>query len=383
MAFLRCLRTATALRTAPGPGAVRPPSAAVVLLALLAGVAGCLAQEADEAIPDPVAGEVRFVALGDFGTGGPDQAKVAEALLEVCGERGCDLVLGLGDLIYPSGASSPDDPQFDSKFEQPYAALDVPFWMSLGNHDNGGEFPGPTATAGGLGASYATGNNMVAYAQRTDRASDKWHMPARFYSFTEGPVDFLALDTNTMLFYGLAVPPEVSAGIQEQEAWLRDAPQAGTSPWKVAFGHHPYLSNGEHGDAGSYDGHGLPGAGGDHLKALVEEHLCDEVDLYLSGHDHNLQWLAPASSCGRTALFVSGGGGAGLYELPGENPAVFQAASLGFWWFRIAGETLEAAAFDQEGTLLYEGAVAKPLPLAGAGGVEQPLPSPTASTRST
>jgi tartrate-resistant acid phosphatase type 5 len=357
------------LASGPGSAGVRSP-AVVALAALL--LSGCLSDDGAEdaapwPLPDPSTAmdEVRFVALGDMGTGGEDQRKVADALRAVCQRQGCDFAVGLGDLIYPAGASSPTDPQFDTKFEEPYAGLDVPFWMVLGNHDNGADPTGVASPAGGLGLWYSAGNNEVAYAQRTDRATDRWTMPARHYTFGAGPVHFVGLDTNTLLFYGVPVPPDLGAAIQEQEAWLPGAVAAGgPGAWRIGLGHHPYVSNSDHGDAGEYDSEVIPGQNGDHLKAVFEEHLCDRLDLYLAGHDHVLQWLEPVPACGRTHFIVSGGGGAALYGLPGDGPAFYQEESLGFWWIHVAGDRLRAVAYDDEARPLFDQAIPKPVPAA-------------------
>ncbi|HUR26477.1 MAG TPA: metallophosphoesterase [Candidatus Thermoplasmatota archaeon] len=341
--------------------------AATLAAATFLVVSGCLQRsdggsDAGDQAGDLAAGPVlRFVALGDMGTGEADQARVASAIGTVCAARGCDFAIGLGDLIYPAGASSPTDPQFDAKFEEPYAALDFPFWMVLGNHDNGQDPAGATAPGGGLGLWYSAGNNEVAYAQRTDRASQKWTMPARHYTFDQGPVHFVGLDTNTLLFYGVPVPPDLAAALREQEDWLPGAVAAGAGPWRIAMGHHPYISNSEHGNAGEFDERPIPGQDGDHLKALFEEQLCDRIDLYLAGHDHVLQWLEPVAACGRTQFIVSGGGGAALYQLPGDGPVFYEQSTLGFWWIEVQGDTLHAVAFDDAAGPLFEKSIAKPI----------------------
>jgi len=73
---------------------------------------------------------LRFIVIGDSGSGSAGQYAVGEAIAEVCQRKdefvddmafpGCDLVVGLGDNIYESGVTSVDDPQFAEKFEKPF-----------------------------------------------------------------------------------------------------------------------------------------------------------------------------------------------------------------------------------------------------------------------
>lgn len=49
---------------------------------------------------------LRFIAVGDVGSGSPDQYKVAEAMKNKCNSDGCDFVLLLGDNIYNDGVDS-------------------------------------------------------------------------------------------------------------------------------------------------------------------------------------------------------------------------------------------------------------------------------------
>lgn len=325
------------------------------------------------------------MALGDQGTGEADQARVAAAIGTTCQRLRCDFALALGDNIYDAGPSGPDDPQFDAKFEVPYANLTFPFFLVLGNHDNGDPAGSP---ASGLGPWHETGDHEVAYTYRTDRASQKWSMPARAYvlqsdggaqhvfwngtpgntaqSFGPSLADFFALDTNALVYRDLRVPPDPDAAWTPAE-WIASVVPESTAPWRIAFGHHPYVSNGPHGNAGDYDGRpGVPGLSGDHLKSFFEENLCGKVDLYLSGHDHNLQWLDPVPSCGDTQFVTSGAGGAATYPLPGDNPTRFQAETLGFWWFDITPGSAHLIAFDADGKTLFQGTLTKPPPPATA-----------------
>ena len=125
--------------------------------------------------------------------------------------------------------------------------------------------------------------------------------------------------------------------------------------WKLAFAHHPYISNGEHGDAGTYDGTPLQG---EDVKLFLEQGACDKVDVYFAGHDHDLEWLKPVEACGKTQFIVSGAG-AKTRIIGGQNHATYfsRGATLGFWWVEIAGDTLHAVCYSSTGAQLFEQSV--------------------------
>jgi hypothetical protein len=277
---------------------------------------------------------VRFAAMGDTGKGNSGQYQVAAAVQAKCAASGCDFVLLLGDNIYDSGVSSPDDPQFQTKFEQPYANINLPFYVILGNHDYGGN---------GAGYEFSKGPYEVEYSSR----STKWRMPATYYRFREQHVEFFALDTNSQM-YNRA---------DDQRADVPRWIAASTATWKIALGHHPYLSNGTHGNAGEYDGVPfIPIANGAGVKDFFEAVVCGKVDLYLCGHDHSRQWLTP--TCNGTELVVSGAG-ASTTDLPGSNASRFQASTLGFLYVRIEGRTLTAEFVNAAGEVEFTRALAK------------------------
>jgi tartrate-resistant acid phosphatase type 5 len=291
--------------------------------------------------PAPVApqvGTVRFVALGDAGTGEDGQALVAAAMATVCQDLGCDFVLYLGDNIYDSGADSVDDVQFQDKFEQPYSELDLPFYVTLGNHDYGG---------GGLGNERDKAEPQVLYTEH----SDKWTMPDRTYAVDHAHTRLMSLDTNAIL-WGNAWET-----LEPQQEWIQET--LGTDHrWKIAFGHHPYISNGEHGSAGKYEGiEDIPIVSGQELKDFFEDNLCGQVDLYISGHDHDLQWLEP--QCG-THFMVSGAGGKTRSIEGWDQPTRFELGdTLGFHWIEISDDKLSAKIFNSDAELLYEDTIQK------------------------
>ena len=283
--------------------------------------------------PDARAGStVRFVALGDQGVGNASQRLVSGVLDRVCEERGCDLAVFLGDNLYPRGMSSPDDPEMDRVFTAIYGSLDLPMYAVLGNHD------------------YAHGRDeqrakwQVAWARRSNDLT----MPGRTYSFQAGFADFFALDTTWMFWNG----PE------PQQTWLSEALDASTARWRVVFGHHPIRSNGTHGNAGAYEGLvGVPYASGMGLSRFFDAAVCGRADLYLSGHDHNRQWL---SHCG-VELIVSGAGSKAQPLVDRGNRPTFASEAIGLVWVELAEERLTVAFYDQEGRLEFEGYRARPV----------------------
>ncbi|MBM4379808.1 MAG: metallophosphoesterase [Deltaproteobacteria bacterium] len=309
-------------------------AAAWVLLATAACRATAPAATAQQ--PSPAAPKgVRFIAVGDTGRGNAEQHQVAAAMKAKCAASGCDLVVMLGDNFYPTGVTSPEDAQFQEKFEQPYAGLDIPFYPVLGNHDYGGN---------GAGDEFGKGAHEVAYTGRSYR----WKMPAPHHHFQVENVEFFATDTNMQL-YG-------QDGVQRRDMaqWLA----ASTAAWKISLGHHPYLSNGYHGNAGSYDGKaGHAPWDGVGVKSFFEEVLCGRVDLALFGHDHNRQWLEP--TCRGTELVVSGAG-AGGSALKQTNPARFQSSAVGFLWVEVEGGKLTGEFIGPDGAVDFVRTLTRP-----------------------
>ena len=267
---------------------------------------------------------VRFVATGDVGKGNETQRQVAEAMAAVCAERGCDLGLLLGDNLYDRGMTRAQDPRMDRIVGEVYGPVGVPFYMVHGNHD------------------YAHGRNHqhAAWARDWAARTDGFEHPSPYYRFEAGPAAFYGLDTTRAFWYSAA----------PQTAWLKAQLPAETRRWKVVFGHHTFRSNGDHGNAGAYEGwSGVPWMSGAGLASLFEQGLCGEADLYLSGHDHSLQWL---EHCG-VQLVVSGAGAAPRTLGDRGNEPLFATDKAGFFWIEL-GDQMKVVGFDHTGEVLVE-----------------------------
>ena len=230
--------------------------------------------------PTPVKDKelTRMCFIGDTGTGGKDQYKVANMLaLEEC-----SAVFITGDVIYEIGIWREDTSALDKKFFNPYNQIlnmqNKPIYITLGNHDY-----------------YGLEHLWLKVAKKHKNVV----FPNYFYKIKSGDLCIFALDTNSKL--------------DEQEDWIEKELKDSSCKKKIAFGHHPYRSSGWHGDAS-----------GD-IEDFLEDYIIGKVDMYIAGHDHNLE---DAGTVNGTRLLVSGAG-AKLRDLK-KKPGVWGASKLGY-----------------------------------------------------
>ena len=202
-------------------------------------------------------GSIKFLVIGDSGTGGSDQLRVANRIAEARKIFPFEFAIMVGDNMY--GGEGPAD--FQRKFEEPYKPLldgGVKFYAALGNHDD-----------------------------PTQRFYKNFNMNGeRFYTFKApkpgldalGGVRFFALDSNYMS--------------PEQVAWLEKELKASGSDWKIPFFHHPLYSSGEK--------HGADTALREQLEPLFVKY---GVDVVFAGHEHFYERLKPQKGI---TYFVNG-----------------------------------------------------------------------------
>ena len=282
-------------------------------------------ESADDALEHlPAADEaLSFVALGDWGDYGSEiQRDVADRMSVVAERVGARFVVTTGDNFYDDGVDGVDDVLWRVTFENVYthSALHVPWYPVLGNHDYGGDV-----------------RAQIDYTTRSDR----WTMPARYYTVVHAVDDTTALRL-VMLDTPALVAPDAAArdAAQHQLAWLDSTLDASTARWEVVVGHHPIYSAGEHGDDAYLQ---------EKLAPVLVRH---GVAAYLSGHDHNLQHLRG----GGLDQFVSGAGA--KVRLTRPHPlARFAVARPGFLVAAATPRQLRLQFVDHEGTVLYGTAI--------------------------
>lgn len=265
---------------------------------------------------------VRAVVIGDFGEPGKDsgQDAVAKAIREVHARSRFQIGLTVGDNFYPSGVNDTADPHWKSEFHEKYDALGIRFYAALGNHDYKGN---PQA--------------QVEYTKKP--GNETWRMPDRYYTFEAGPVRFFALDTDEGTI-GLFRSKPWS---DEQSRWLAgQLGKQGSARWKVVYGHHPIFSDGHHGDEKRLNEKLLP---------ILKAH---KVDVYLSGHDHDMQHFERDG----IQFFVVGGGGADTRKVKRKR-ADFADGVHGFLELEASGSRMALRMIGADGKTLFTKTLSK------------------------
>lgn len=258
----------------------------------------------------PQGSPIRVLAFGDFGVGNENQKQVAGAMGQYHAKKPFDFAITLGDNFYAFGMTSPTDPRWKTWWDELYNPLRVKFYATMGNHD------------------WVLADSPAAEILYS-RDSPSWTMPAPYYTFTAGPVQFFALDTN-----------EIS---EAQLIWLEDQLHKSDARWKVVYGHHPIHSAGAHGDSPALISRLLPVLKG-------------AADAYFAGHDHDLQHLKPE---GGVHFFVSGGGGAGIRPVKPNARSLFARAAHGFAVIEAERDRLNVSLVGTDLAHLYDYSLTK------------------------
>lgn len=211
---------------------------------------------ASEAAPPVGKDSVKFLVLGDTGTGDRGQYDTAAQVWTTHAVFPYEFTIMVGDNIY--GSERPQD--FQKKFETPYKPLldaGISFYASLGNHDDPNQRYYKPFGMGGQ----------------------------RFYTYKKKDAQFFALDSNYM--------------DKDQQTWLDKELAASNAKWKIPYFHHPLYSSGAtHGS--EID-----------LRTIIEPMFRKyNVNVVFAGHEHFYERIKPQSGI----YYFTAGGSAKLRE---------------------------------------------------------------------
>jgi predicted phosphodiesterase len=299
-----------------------------------------LAGPYEVATPPPPGTPFRFLAFGDSGDGGHTQ----EELGRVMSSARPDLIIHVGDLVYPSGSLR----DYRANFFEPYAGLirSIPFMPCLGNHDVATEQGRPLLEVFTLPRNGPPGIE-----------------PERNYWFDFGDARFVALDSN---------PPEEGGRVTNEERrrvvapWVQRVLADGGPRWKFVYFHHPFYTGSEH-----------PESGGSHMKeAFVRVFEDAGVDVVFCGHNHLYERTAPIRGDrvvgdGQGVVYITtGAGGVSRYPEMQPPPAymrAFNAEVFSFTRVDLVADRLELRQVDENNQVIDEYILSKPPGGAAAG----------------
>jgi hypothetical protein len=241
---------------------------------------------------------LHLAVAGDTGDSGSRLDATAAAMAAIGADVPYDVLLLLGDNVYPGG----DPDRLDEVVFEPFAPLldsGTDLLAILGNHDVG----------------HGYGDEQMAAIG----------MAGRYWSKEYGDVLIVGLDSNTV-------------DDPAQLAWLDETLGASDATWKIVAVHHPPYSAGYQGSSTDVR---------ETFGPLFEEH---GVQLVLSGHDHDYQ----RSKVINGVTYVVSGAGAGTRR---TGEADFTEVSWSWHHFLDIGifdDRLVLRAVNQDGRVADE-----------------------------
>jgi hypothetical protein len=249
---------------------------------------------------------VKFIAIGDTGTGSRQQHQIAKLMLDYRKVFPFEFVIMVGDNMY-GGEKAAD---FKKKFEDVYRPLldqGVKFYATLGNHD-----------------------------ESNQRFYDFFNMNGdEYYRFKRGDVAFYALNSNYL--------------DKRQIDWIETELARDTSKWKIAFFHHPpYSSGSKHGSSVDVR---------DVLEPLFLRH---GVNAVFTGHEHFYERIRPQKGI---YYFITGAGGRlRKGDVKKNSPLTAKAydQDLSFMLVEVRDDLLHFQVVSRLGQTVDSGALIRP-----------------------
>jgi predicted MPP superfamily phosphohydrolase len=274
-------------------------------------------------------GALNFFIVSDWGWNGfKAQQEVADQMARSAEKIEPSFIISCGDNFQVQGVASVQDPLWITNFENVYKSvyLQCDWYPVLGNHD----YKGNTQA-------------QIDYS----KISRRWRLEARYYTFVRRVNDsvsarFIFLDTSpfvTDYYHKPGFPDIPQQDTAAQLAWLKDVLANSKEQWKLVFGHHPVFSGGKtHGNTVELI---------DRLKPLFEKY---HVQMYFSGHDHDLQHLREKG--GSVDYIVTGAGGeprpTGRIE-----QTIYSGSVPAFSTVSLFGDSIRVKFVDSKGKVVY------------------------------
>ena len=272
-----------------------------------------------------------FVIISDWGWNGfKNQLEVADQMGRTADSVDARFVATCGDNFQYKGVASTQDPLWMINFENIYKApsMQVQWYPVLGNHD----YEGNTQAE-------------IDYS----KISRRWGLTDHYYTFVRKINDsisarFIFLDTPPFVGEYYKNPLSHSDVFKQDSAkeivWLKDVLANAKEQWIIAFGHHPvYSASHKHGNTPEMI---------ERVKPLFEKY---HVQLYICGHDHDIQHLREKGK--NVDYFVTGTGGE-LRENSSNELSIYSASIPGFSLVSFKADSLKYNFVNTKGEIVYQ-----------------------------
>lgn len=182
----------------------------------------------------------------------------------------------LGDNFYPAGVKNMKDPQWKTKFNTLFPKVSLKY-CCLGNHDYLGD------VFSQIKMTFSSNNG-------------NWNLPYFFHDVYDEKNSIHTFFIDTQIFAtDITIILSKSCGISDENLqqylsivyqlkdrqimWLENKLKHSNAKWKIICGHYPVISNGPHQTSSELR---------DILLPIIKKY---NVDLYISGHEHNTQCI--------------------------------------------------------------------------------------------
>jgi acid phosphatase len=276
-----------------------------------------------------------FYTIGDWGKKSTNLLNVAKSMdtLSSTEEYKPNFIISLGDNFYPDGVESTDDEKWEKIYRSVFTGKNLycPWYPILGNHDYGI-------------------NPQVQIDYYKQKKDNRWIMPSRYYNvkhtYDNKKIEIICLDTNELdlITSKYFVSQEVfdlmginTTTSREQLKWLEKTLSNSDADWLIVVGHYNLYTAGHHGSNNILIGM---------LKPLFIKY---KVDMYISGHCHNLEHLVDND----IQYIVSGAG-----SKNGPMGKIFQSkfgyGDNGYTIHKIIDNNMEILFINEKSEVIYK-----------------------------
>lgn len=257
-------------------------------------------------LPPDAQPDLRVALVGDVGDGGGREYATAAAIEAQSAWDPYDILVLLGDNVYPSG----DPERIQATVYEPFGPLlesGTELFAILGNHDD----------MDGTG----------------DAQMEALGMPGRWYAVRRGDMVGIALDSTD--------PTN-----PEQLAWLEETLATTDATWKLVGLHHPPYSSGFHGSVMEAR---------DAFAPLFERY---GVQIVLSGHEHDYQRTDPING----VVYVVSGAGSRTRRTGVDDFTAVAYSTHHYVDLNIYADHVLLRAINQDGEQFDEAVIPAPMP---------------------